>query len=178
MRRTSPVTVVVVSLTFVCSVLSSCALSGLAFEQDHRIEFIEPRYREKIQLPFTLRWSLKDFEMTGPDGRSLDDAGYIELLFDREPQPPGEGLDYFARDDITCLRSERCPNRHYLAQRGIFTTTKTYFVVRQLPPAPGVDLERGQPDIHSVVLVLLDGQGRRIGETAWWNAFEILHDDG
>jgi hypothetical protein len=99
------------------------------------------------------------------------------VLFDKQPQPPGEDLEYFARDDITCLRSEQCPDRGYLAQRQIYTTTDTSFTVKALPPAPGVDLERGEADIHDVVLVLLDGQGRRIGESAWWNAFEIIHDD-
>jgi len=130
-----------------------------------------------MRLPFTIRWTVEDFELTGPNGESRQDAGYVEVLFDKEPQPPGEGLDYFARDDVTCERQEGCPDQHYLAQRQIFVTTNDYFEVKQLPPAPGVELERGQPDIHDVVLVLLDGQGHRIGESAWWNAFEIVHDD-
>lgn len=157
--------------------LSGCAVQGLAFEQDDRIEFLEPDYREKLTLPFTIRWRVKDFELTGPNGESREDAGYIQLIFDKQPQPPGENLEYFARDDLTCVRSERCPDQHYLAQRQVYTTIETSFTVRSLPPAPGVDLERGDPDIHEVVLVLLDGQGRRISESAWWNAFEIIHEE-
>lgn len=164
-------------LALIAVTLSSCSINGLALAQDHRIEFIEPEYREKVTLPFTISWSVSDFELTGPNGESRDDAGSIEILFDQEPQPPGEGLAYFARADLSCRKADGCPDRKYLAQRQIYVTTKTSFTVRALPPAPGVDLERGQADIHDVVLVLLDGQGRRIGESAWWNAFEIVHDN-
>lgn len=160
-----------------CAVLSSCALEGLAFEQDRRIEFTEPEYRQKVTLPFTIEWSIDDFELTGPIGGSSKDAGYIEVLFDKDPQPAGEGVEYFARDDVSCRTSDGCPDARYLAQRGIFTTTETFFTLRALPPAPGVDLERGEPDIHTVILVLLDGAGRRIGESSWSQTFEVVHDD-
>lgn len=162
---------------FTCLALSGCAVEGLAFEEDDRIEFSEPGYREQVTLPFTIRWRVSDFEITGPDGGSRPDAGYIQIMFDGQPQPPGEGLEYFARDDPACMRSDKCPNREYLAQRRIYTTTDTSFPVEALPPAPGVELERGDPDIHEVVLVFLDGRGRRIGESAWWTAFEILHEE-
>lgn len=168
---------VAASLVLTATTLTSCSVEGLALEQDHRIEFVEPDYREKVTLPFTIRWSIEHFEITGPNGEARTDAGYVEVLFDREPQPPGEGVEYFARDDISCRQDDGCPDHRYLAQRQIFTTTNDYFTVRALPPAPGVQLDRGQADIHDVVLVLLDGQGRRIGESAWWNAFEIIHDN-
>ena len=161
-----------------CLPLAGCAVEGLAFEQDDRLEFVGMEYREKVTLPFTIRWRVHDFEITGPNGQSSSDAGYFEVVFDKQPQPPGEDLEYFARDDIACVRSDKCPNRKYLAQRGIYTTTDTSFTVKNLPPAPGVELDRGEPDIHDVTVVLLDGQGRRIGESSWWIPFEIIHKDG
>lgn len=164
-------------LVLMGTLLSGCAIEGLAFEQDHRIEFTQPIYRQKVSLPYTIEWSVEDFELTGPTESSTKDAGYIEVLFDKDPQPAGEGVEYFARDDVSCRESDGCPDRRYLAQRGIFTTTETYFTLRPLPPAPGVDLERGEPDIHNVILVLLDGDGRRIGESAWSQTFEVVHDD-
>ncbi len=173
MSRRLPLGLLLVS----CFTLAGCAVEGLAFEQDHRIEFVDPEYREQVTLPFTIRWRVQDFEITGPGGQARNDAGYFQVVFDKQPQPPGEDLEYFARDDITCMRSDTCPNRQYLAQRGIYTTTETTFTVKHLPPAPGVQLERGEPDIHEVVLVLLDAQGRRIGESSWWNAFEIIHEE-
>ncbi len=155
---------------------SGCALSGLAFEQDQRLRFEAPSYREKVHLPFTIRWSMTDFEVAGPSSGSSPDSGYFEVLFDTGPQPPGDGVEYFARDNRSCRVSEGCPNRHYLAQQGVYTTTNDYIEVRHLPPAPGVDLARGQPDIHDVTIVLLDGAGKRIGESSWTTSFEIVHD--
>lgn len=175
--KTSALVRMTASLVVMAAALSSCAIQGLAFEQDDRIAFISPDYRQKVTLPFTIEWSIEDFELTGPTGIATKDAGYVEIVFDRQPQPPGEGVEYFARDDISCRQSEGCPDARYLAQRGIFTTTDTSFTVRPLPPAPGVDLERGEADIHNVILILLDGEGRRIGESAWSNYFEVIHDD-
>lgn len=157
--------------------LPACTVQGLTFEQDDRITFIEPGYREKVTFPVTIRWSVDGFQVTGPDGESRDDAGYFGVMFDVDPQPPGEGLDYFARNDISCRRSEGCPDRGYLEERGVYTTTATHLTVTALPPAPGVELDRGEPDIHDVIVVLLDGEGRRIGESAWWQTFEVIHED-
>jgi hypothetical protein len=156
--------------------LSGCALNGLAFKQDQRLRFTQPSYRQKVHLPFTIRWTLTDFELTGRDGQASENAGSLEVLFDTGPQPPGQGLRYFARNDPSCRASEGCPDQSYLAQRGIFTTTDDSLTVRHLPPAPGVDLSRGQPDIHDVTIVLLNGKGERIGESSWSTTFEILHD--
>lgn len=176
-RESTPGLVALAASVASVAILSSCAVQGLAFKQDGRIEFVAPGYREKVTLPFTIRWSVADFELTGATGSAAPNAGYIQVLFDKDPQPPGEGVDYFARNDVSCREADGCPDRHYLAQRGIFTTTDTFFIVRALPPAPGVDLNRGEPDIHDVILVLLDGQGRRIGESVWWNTFEVVDGD-
>ncbi|MFN2595093.1 MAG: hypothetical protein ABR579_09430 [Actinomycetota bacterium] len=156
--------------------MSGCALSGLAFEQDQRLQFEAPSYRQKVNLPYTIRWSMSDFQVTGETGQSAESSGYFEVLFDTGPQPPNEGVDYFARDDRSCVASDGCPDRHYLAQQGVYTTTDQFFRVHHLAPAPGVDLSRGQPDIHDVTIVLLNGAGKRIGESSWTTSFEIIHD--
>lgn len=176
-QRPTPLARLTASLVLMTAALSSCAIQGLAFEQDDRIAFIAPDYRQKVTLPFTIEWSVEDFELTGPTGISTKDAGYIEILFDKQPQPPGEGVAYFARDDVSCRQTHGCPDKKYLADRGIFTTANSYFTVRALPPAPGVELDRGDADIHNVTLVLLDGEGRRIGESAWSTYFEVIHDN-
>lgn len=160
----------------VAGALPGCAVNGLAFQQDQRLHFEAPSYRQKVHLPFTIRWSMDDFRVTGPSSERGTDAGYFEVLFDVGPQPPDTGLDYFARDDKSCESRAGCPDRHYLAQQGVYTTTNDYFTVRHLAPAPGVDIGRGRPDIHDVTIVLLDGAGKRIGESAWSTSFEILHD--
>jgi hypothetical protein len=92
---------------------------------------------------------------------------------DIDPQPPGESLDYFGRDDPTCQNSPSCPDAKYLRQRGVHVTSESGMTFSNLPIAPDVDLEAGQSDIHFATLILLDPEGIRVGESAWQITFEI-----
>jgi hypothetical protein len=151
-----------------------CSFSGLQFSQDERIAFEEPGYREKVRLPLTVRWTVEKFEVTGPTDTARGDAGYFAVLLDVDPLPAGETLRYYARDDRACRPDAGCLDAKYLAERRIHTTTDTKLVVAELGPAPGIDVENGDRDLHEVTIVLLDGKGRRIGESLWTQTFEIL----
>jgi hypothetical protein len=107
----------------------------------------------------------------------LGSATRFGLFMDIDPQPPGESLDYFGRNDPTCKRDPDCPDTRYLRQRGIHVTTDTEMTFKTLPIAPGVDLDRGDPDFHEATLVLLDEEGKRVGESAWAIIFEIERGD-
>lgn len=153
---------------------ASCSVSGLQFSQDDRIEFVAPRYREKVDLPLTVEWTIKDFKVTGPTAQVQKDAGYFAVLLDVDPLPVGQTLSYYARDDRGCRAQSGCPDKMYLAERRIHTTTKTAFPVAGLPTAPGVDLENGDRNLHEVTIVLLDGKGVRTSESAWTQIFEVV----
>jgi hypothetical protein len=143
---------------------SSCATSGLAFVQDDRVEIIAPKSHEKVTLPVTVRWRVDGFRVTGNDGRSDPNAGYFGIFVDRAPVPPGKTLDWIARDDKRCLANPECPNALYFADRDIYATSATEFRFDQLPDQGSY---RGN-EVHEVSIVLLDGTGRRIGESAWY----------
>src|SRR5205085_2729127 len=68
---------------------SGCG-TNVAFKQDHRVSIVYPRNRQKVTLPMTVRWTVKDFD------------GTFGVLLDRAPQPPGEPLTWFARNDKSC----------------------------------------------------------------------------
>jgi len=155
---------------------SACSTSGLQFREDERVDIVAPRYREKVALPLTIEWEVRGFEITGPTEQARDDAGYFAVLIDAEPPPPGETLDYYGRDDTSCRPEAGCPDQQYLATRGVHTTTGTQLLVERLAPAPGVDVSRGDPDRHEVTIILLDGRGRRIGESVWNQPFEVVRD--
>lgn len=142
---------------------SSCA-SGLAFVQDDRVEIIAPESHEKVTLPVTVRWRVDGFRITGRDGGSDPNAGYFGVFVDRAPVPPGKALNWIARDDRHCLASPGCPDELYLADRDTYSTDQTFFTFAQLPDQ---DAYRGH-ETHEVSVVLLDGTGRRIGESAWY----------
>jgi len=155
---------------------TGCSTSGLQFREDDRVRINAPSYREKVELPLTIEWEVHGFEVSGPTGQPRDDAGYFAVLFDAEPPPPGESLAYFARDDTSCRPEAGCPDEDYLAARGVYITTQTEFHVERLAPTPGINVSRGEPDRHDVTIILLDGQGRRIGESVWTQPFEVVRE--
>ncbi len=149
------------ALTFLAS---ACIPEGLAFVQDDRLEIVAPEDHTTVKAPFTLDWRVEDFEVTGPDGQSRDDAGYFGIFIDASPVPPGKTLEWIAHEDRQCRGDSTCPNKAYLADRGVYAATETSFTVRRL-----TDLDAyGGHERHEISVILLDGTGRRIGESAWW----------
>lgn len=146
--------------------VSGCRLDGLAFRADERLEIVAPANRATVTLPFDVRWTVEDFTTTGPSEETSDDAGYFAVLLDVSPMPPGESLAYFARDDETCRPSEGCPDEAYLAERRIYTTRATTFTVDALADTRPTD-RPSAPDDHEITIVLLNGKGERIGESAF-----------
>ena len=157
-------------MTCTVLLLPACGTSGLSFVQDERITISAPEDRARVELPLTVRWEVEDFEITGPTGRATDDAGYFGVLVDRAPPPPGRDLEWLLRDDVVCSANPECPDEAYLAARDIYSTAETSIVIDQVPePARG---ERSR-EFHEVTVVLLDGTGRRIGESAFGVEFEL-----
>lgn len=153
------------------AVLPSCGVNGLDFFQDDRIQVTSPGDRASVTLPLTVRWEVTDFEVTGPHDDARDDAGYFGVYVDRAPQPPGETQASLVRDEASCRTNPRCPDADYLADRNIHATQETSFVIERLPQ-PSVDAQRRR-EFHEVTIVLLDGRGRRIGESAFVRQFEV-----
>lgn len=151
---------------------TGCRTSGLAFRTDERVEITTPQQRSEVTLPFELTWTVRDFNITGADGSQLDDAGYFAVLVDTTPMPPGEDLEYYARDDPSCLDAPDCPDASYLADRSVYLTTKMSFQVTTLTDTRPAD-RQSAPDDHEIVIVLLDGTSRRIGESAFKVDFTV-----
>jgi hypothetical protein len=161
--RRLPISALILSLALIAS---SCA-HGLAFVQDQRLEITSPKPQQKVTLPFALRWTMRDFQVTGPDGRSDKNAGYFAVFLDRTPVPPGEPLSWIARDDTRCKRIPGCPDAAYLAERHVYSTTEMQLDFALLPDTGA----RGGHETHEISVVLLDGRGLRLGENAWHVTF-------
>ena len=147
---------------------SGCAAEGLQFRNDHRLSFESPSARAEVEVPIRITWSMDDFEATGLDGASEVDAGAFVVFLDQAPMPVGEDLSWVARDDADCQRVERCPTRRYLAEKGVFVTSKPSLTISTLPAvSDGVGNEQ-----HYVNVVLVDGQGLRTRESAWFLPFQ------
>lgn len=157
----------IVALALCVLSTASCSAGQLQFKNDHRLSFIAPQERERVQLPVTVRWSMKDFDAVGLDGSRDRKRGAFAVFVDRAPMPAGKDLNWIARSDAGCQRDPRCPDPQYLADRGVRVTTETSMTFDVLPLAgDGVGDEE-----HYVNIVLLDGTGRRIGESSWYRPF-------
>ena len=164
-----------VALACACIVLlSSCGYSGLNFRQDERLEFTTPEDRAEVRLPVTVSWEVSDFEVTGPDGSRRDDAGYFGVYVDRAPQPPSRTQAWLMREDSRCKQTPGCPDKAYLEQAHIYTTQDLSFAIDRLPQ-PSSDAPRRR-EFHEVTIVLLNGRGERIGESAFIRQFEVDRD--
>lgn len=155
--------------TLAAGLLTSCSTSGLSFREDTRVRILAPADRAEVSLPVTVRWEVRDFEVTGPTPAPGRDAGYFGVFVDQAPPPAGKTLRSLVAGDRECQAPGSCAGAAYLASRGMHTTTDDSFTVTQLP-----ELRRdGRRELHEVVVVLLDGRGRRIGEGAFSAEFFV-----
>ena len=161
-----------VALVSLCASLAGCIPQGLAFKVDERLTFESPKDRSTVRLPVTLDWEIRDFEIVEPgSGDASKDSGYFAVFVDTAPMPPGKKLRWIARKDNSCRAADGCPDEEYLNARGIYTTSETELVLEQLP-RPSTENE-DRRERHRATIVLLDAEGRRIGESAFEVAFDV-----
>ena len=170
-RRAAPASIITLA-ALMAVLVSGCSFTGLSLVVDDRLTFVAPQDRAAVDLPVTIEWEVEDFTVTTTrDAEDVSgEAGYFGVFIDRTPQPPGEDLQWFAKDDEDCKRDPECPDDDYFSVRGIHTTTKTSFAIAQLPRP----VDSNRREFHEVTVVLLDPDGVRIGESAWTIDFEIM----
>ncbi|MCW2779368.1 MAG: hypothetical protein JWN17_3093 [Frankiales bacterium] len=148
--------------------LSACSTSDLQFHNDDRLSFSAPKARALVTTPLRVTWAMQDFSPVGLDGTSSEDKGIFAVFVDRAPMPVGKDLHWLARNDSACSRDPRCPDPTYLADQDVYLTTAPRVSLDRLPDAgDGVGDEQ-----HFVNVVLLNGKGVRIGESAWYRPFK------
>lgn len=142
-------------------VLPSCAVQGLAFVRDDRVEITLPQVDAPVGLPFTVRWRSQ-----GYDGR-------YAVFIDRSPMRPGKSLRSLVGEDDPCLADAACPNAAYLELRDIYVVDGNNLTVQSLSDRRG-----GQEgsDRHELTIVLLNERGERQGESAFVREFTIERD--
>jgi len=164
MRRASSAGVALIMI-LTCS---ACVPAGLAFRADKRLTITTPKDEAEITLPVTIRWRMKDFDVVEPGTEVRKDAGYFAVFVDKAPLSPGENVRSVGAGDTSCDRAAGCPDAKYLADRDIYITTDTQLVLTELPERTGKGRQR-----HKATIVLLDGSGSRIGESAFKVDFEV-----
>jgi hypothetical protein len=139
---------------------NGCAVTGIAFREDDRLSFVSPGDRDEVTLPLTVTWEVEDFD--------VPNDGFFAVFVDRAPQPPGKTLEWLARNDDSCRVADGCPDEEWFAQRDVFRTRDTELTIERLPARSD-----DRREFHEVTVVLVDGEGRRIGETGWTLEFQV-----
>jgi hypothetical protein len=138
----------------------ACGVQGLSFVQDGRVKIVAPGDRAEVRLPVTVRWTSRDFD------------GTYAVFVDRAPVPPGRTLAWLARDDELCDQTPDCPNAAWFRDRDVYATSTAEVTIDDLP-----DLTDGERrDFHEASIVLIDREGRRVGESAFTVEFQVAHD--
>ncbi len=160
-------------LFIVLLIAASCSTQGLNFKEDRRVTITSPRERAQVRFPFTVEWEVRGFRITGPDGRDRPNSGYFGFFLDRAPQPPGKGFAWLVRNDRSCLLRPGCPDNLYFKNLGIHSTTKTSFTINNIIDPDPLDISRDRREFHEAVIILMNGRGERIGESAFKVEFEV-----
>lgn len=140
---------------------SGCAVRGLSFVADTRLEIVGPEENEEVSLPFSVDWTVDDYE------------GSFAVFFDRSPMRPGRDLRSLVPEGDACRAEPGCPDAAWLADRNIYVTDANRVVIERLPERR--DNNRAQ-DRHDVTIVLLDSHGRRSGESAFTKEFIVKRE--
>lgn len=152
----------------VAASVSGCGLAhlhDLSFRVDDRLHFVSPEARTTVHQPMSVSWTMRDFTVAAPGSAPASrDAGYFAVFVDRAPIHPGQTLKAVGHGDLVCERDPKCPDEAYLNSHYVFTTTTPHL---RLPRIPDLSGDREKLQMHAITVVLLDTDGRRIGEAAW-----------
>lgn len=160
---------VLLGATFASS--TGCELADYQFRVDDRMTIVDPPAKSAVDPPFRITWEMEDFDAAGLDGSTSEDSGVYAVFVDRPPMKAGQSLRSLFDDDPACASDARCPDARRLARENIYVTAKDRVRVKFLPLVGA-----GGPDLHTITIVLLDGSGRRIGESSWYRTFTTEGD--
>ena len=151
---------------------SGCVdLEPMLFVKDDRLQFTAPEDYALVELPLRLEWEMEEFEVLdrGQTPAPTEDAGYFAVFVDRAPVKPGETLEAVANGDPVCEDNPGCVDRAYLKAAGVYTTREPSLTLRLVKALSS----REKIQLHQATVVLLDSEGRRIGEHAWFRQFKL-----
>lgn len=153
MRRGLPALVLVLTLA-----TTACG-EDLAFVSSGALEDGGPLTIEPAPLPLVLTWQASE------DVLASVGAGerWFVVFVDRAPVAPGDSIGDLVDDD--CLATTGCPDQSWFADRGVYVTTEPRLLL-------GAAMDRrtsertGAVDRHLATVVVADGTGTRVGDTA------------
>jgi hypothetical protein len=148
--------------------MTGCRITGVMFHKDHHLQILAPARNAAVTLPLTLRWSADERLGFGTPGGPTRYGVFV----DRPPVKPGQGLRAVANNDDVCKRTPGCPDAEYLQRLNVYLATGDTLTLPGLPDKRRQS-RTGARDAHKVTIVLIDAQGRRVGERAYSIEFTV-----
>lgn len=170
MMRQRAISLAVLSTAFAVALLgTACRTRDLAFRTDDRVEIVRPTHREHVTVPVAVKWTADSTTVT-----PRTEPGRYAIFLDRAPMPPGKNLRWLGRDDEGCRRDPACPTEPWLNARGVYTASGESVIIPVVPAAS--DGRKRSDHAHRLIVVLLDGHGRRSGERAYSREFFLREE--
>jgi hypothetical protein len=149
--------------------LTGCGITRIdapiSFSADRSLSIQHPRPEDEVGLPLEMRWSA--------GGVDLSDGSHFALFVDRPPVPP----DREVRQRV-CTEGEKLPPQLGEFRKQckddrltVFFTNRPSF--RFSCFVPRFDAPKRARNTHTVTVVLLDADGRRIGQAADSVKFDV-----
>jgi hypothetical protein len=156
-------------LLLVSMVVGGCGItrvdSPVTFSSDRRLDITDPSAEAKATLPVQVRWEAKDFALT--------DGQHFGVFVDRVPIGPKRSVRL-----RICTEGEKLPPQIGAFRKVCKDDRKTVFFTSK----PSITLACFEPrfnvpkrtrNTHTVSVVLLDGNDRRVGEAVDSVKFEV-----
>jgi hypothetical protein len=146
---------------------ASCNPAQFQFFRDNRVHITAPRENQLVGVPFAISWTWHGFTVTRPTEQVSGRAGQFGVFIDSAPPAPGRLLSSLFASDKACRQRPGCPGPADYRQRGIYLGGNGSVTISDR----ALLSSSSEPAQHTVTIVLLDGHGRRLGETAWFRDF-------
>lgn len=155
------------------ALLAGCGITRIdapvSFRADHRLSIEHPSPEDVVGLPLVVRWSADDVD--------LSDGTHFALFIDRPPVPPDREVRL-----RVCTEGEKLPPQIGEFRKKcederlrIAFARDTSFGIPCI--APRFDAPERRRNSHTLTVVLVDAEGRRIGQAADSVNFDVDDED-
>lgn len=142
-------------LAITAGLLTGCA-GPIDFSADSSVHITTPSPLSVVSLPMTVHWD-------APPGR-------YAVFVDQAPISPGRTLRQLAGK--ACQGKANCPGAAYLQTIGVYVSSTGHVVIPGVPVLGSTNGHEPHPT-HTLVLVRIDGGGRRVGAAYWESEFRV-----
>ncbi|MEY2566699.1 MAG: hypothetical protein QOE35_1228 [Actinomycetota bacterium] len=157
----------VLAVFFMAALLTGCRSEGMALRDAKTISVVRPGEMDRVALPVRLQWRANGIR-PNPDLRGA--GPFFAIFVDRPPVAAGTGLRKLLDED--CRTRPGCPDQAWLADHNVYVTGKPEVTLSRIKAVTGSRV--GADNSHRATIVLIDGDGVRVDESAASVEFQVV----